>query len=47
MVKEDCPVHIVKHISTLRIKFPIEAVLEHGIKTVHVLIGETKGNQFM
>ena len=47
LVKRDCSLHIVKHISTLGENFCVGAVLEQGIKTVHVLIGETKCIQFM
>ena len=47
LVKEGCSLHIVKHISTLCKNFSTEAVLEQGIKRVHVLMGETKCIQFM
>ena len=47
LVKGDCSLHIVKHISTLCNKFSAESVLEHGTKTVHVLIDEPKCIQFL
>ena len=47
LVKRDCSLHIVKHISTFCHFFSIEAVLEQGIRTFHVLISETKCIQFM
>ena len=47
LVKGDCSLHIVKHVCTLCNIFSAESVLEQGIKTVHVLIGETKCIQYM
>ena len=47
LVKGDYSLHIVKHKSNLCKNFDIEAVFEQGVKTVHVLIGETKCIQFM
>ena len=47
LVKRECSLHIFKHNFTLCKNFAIEAVLEQGIETVHMLIGETKSIQLM
>ena len=47
LVKGDCSLHIAKQFSTLCINVSAESVLEQGIRTVHVLIGETECIQFM
>ena len=47
LLKGECSLHIVRHISTLCNNFSIEAVLEQGIQTVDVLIGEAECIQFM
>ena len=47
VVKMNCPMHIIKEISTFDNKFATEAVLEKCIQTVHVLLVETECTQFL
>ena len=46
MMKRDCSLHVLEHISALWNTFSFERVFEQGIRTVHVLIVETKMYQF-
>ena len=45
--KMNCPLQIIKDLSTLDNNFALEAVLEKRIQTVHVLIVETECIQFL
>ena len=47
LVEMDCPLQTIKELSTLDNYFPIEAVLEKCIQTVHVLVVETECIQFL
>ena len=47
LVKMNCPVHIIKDLSTLHNTFATELVLEMCIETVHVLAVETDGIQIL
>ena len=47
LLKAECSLQFVKHISNIGKNFPFEAVLEQGIRTFHVLKVETKCIQFM
>ena len=41
VIKVNCSLHVIKHLSTLYINFFTESILEKCIQTVHVLMGET------
>ena len=43
----NCPLQIIKKLSTLDNIFDTEAVFEKCIETVHVLVVETECNQFL
>ena len=43
----NCPVHIIKDLSTLDNTFANELILEMSIETVHVLAVETDGIQIL
>ena len=47
VIKVNCSLHVIKHLSTLCNNFSTESVLEKCIQTVHVLIGETKCIQLL
>ena len=47
LVEMNCPLRIIKELSTLDNTFAIEAVLEKRIQTVHVLVVETECIQFL
>ena len=47
LVEMNCPLQIIKELSTLENNFVTEAVLEKCIQTVHVLVVETEGIQFL
>ena len=47
LVEKNCPLQFIKEWSTLDNKFATEAVLEKCIQTVHVLVVETEGIQFL
>ena len=47
LVEMNCPLQIIKELSTLDNNFAIEAVLEKRIQTVHVLVVETECIQFL
>ena len=42
VIKVNCSLHVIKHLSTLCKNFSTESILEKCIQTVHVLIGEDK-----
>ena len=42
LVEMNCPLQIIKELSTFDNNFAIEAVLEKCIQTVHVLVVETE-----
>ena len=43
----NCPLQIIKEMSTFHINFATESVLENCLQTVHVLMKETKCIQFL
>ena len=43
----NCPMHIIKELSTLDNNFATESVLERCIHTAHVLVVETKCFNFL
>ena len=47
LVEMNCPLQIIKDLSTLDNNFANEAVLEKCIQTVHVLVVETECIQFL
>ena len=47
LVEMNCPLQIIKELSTLENNFAIEAVLEKRIQTVHVLLVETECIHFL
>ena len=47
LVEMNCPLQIIKELSTLENNFATEAVLEKSIQTVHVLVVETECIQFL
>ena len=47
LVEMNCPLQLIKELSTLENNFATEAVLEKCIKTVHVLVVETECIQFL
>ena len=47
LVEMNCPLQIIKELSTLDNNFAIEAVLEKRIQTVHLLEVETECIQFL
>ena len=47
LVKMNCPLQIIKELSTPNNNFATEAVLEKCILTVHLLIVETECIQFL
>ena len=47
LIKIDCSVHIVKHLTTLDNNISSEWTIEQCIETVHVLISETQWFQFL
>ena len=47
LVEMNCPLQIVKELSTLENNFATEAVLEKCMQTVHVLVVETKCIHFL
>ena len=47
LVEINCPLQIIKKLSTLENNFATEAVLEKFIQTVHVLVVETECIQFL
>ena len=47
LVEMNCPLQIIKELSTLDNTFAIEAVPEKRIQTVHVLVVETECIQFL
>ena len=47
LVEINCPLQIIKELSTLDNNFATEAVLEKCIQTVHVLLVETESIQFL
>ena len=47
VVEMNCSLHIIKELYTLDNNFATEAVLEKGVKTVHVLVVETECVQFL
>ena len=47
LVEMNCPLQIIKVLSTLDNNFANEAVLEKCIQTVHVLVVETECIQFL
>ena len=47
LVEMNCPLQIIKDLSTLENNFVTEAVLEKCIQTVHVLVVETECMQFL
>ena len=47
LVEMNCPLKIIKELSTLDNNFATEAVLENCIQTVHVLLVETECIQFL
>ena len=47
LVEINCPLQIIKEVSTLDNNFATEAVLQKWIQTVHVLIGEAKCIQLL
>ena len=47
VIKVNRSLHVIKHSSTLWKIFYAQSVLEQGIQTVHVFIGETKCIQSM
>ena len=46
VVEMNCPLDVIKDLSTLDNNFATEAVLEKCIQTVHVLVVETECIQF-
>ena len=47
LVEMNCPLQIIKKLSTVNNNIAAEAVLENCIQTVHVLVVETKCIQFL
>ena len=47
LVEMNCPLQIIEELSTRDNNFAAEAALEKGIQTVHVLVVETQGIQFL
>ena len=47
LVEMNCPLQIIKELSTLDNNFATEALLKKCIQTVHVLVVETEGIQFL
>ena len=47
LVEMNCPLQIIKELSTLDKNFATEAVLEKCIQTLHVLVVETECIQFL
>ena len=47
VVEMNCPLQIIKELSTLDNNFTTEAVLEKSIQTVHVLVLETECIRFL
>ena len=47
LIEVNCPLQIVKELSTLENNFSTEAVLEKCIQTTHVLVVETECIQFL
>ena len=47
LVEMNCPLQIIKELSTLGNNFVTEAVLEKRIQTVHLLVIETECIQFL
>ena len=47
LVEMNCPLQVIKELSTLDNNIATEAVIEEGIKAVHVLVVETECIQFL
>ena len=47
LIKVNCSLHVIKHLSTLWNNFSTESILEKCIQTVHVLKGEAKRIQLL
>ena len=47
LLEMNCPLQIIEELSTLENNFTTEAVLEKCIQTVHVMVVETEGIQFL
>ena len=47
LVETNCPLQVVKELSTLEDNFVTEAVLEKCLQTVHVLVDETECIQIL
>ena len=47
VIKVNCSLHVIKHLSTLCNNFSSGSILEECIQTVHVLIGEAKSIQLL
>ena len=47
VIKVNCSLHVIKHLSTLCNNFSIESILEKCIQTVHMLMGEAKCIQLL
>ena len=47
VIKVNCSLQVIKHLSTLCNNVSTESILEKCIQTVHVLIGEAKCVQFL
>ena len=47
VIKVNCSLHVIKHLSTLCNNFSTESIHEKCIQTVHVLIGEAKRIPFL
>ena len=47
VIEKNCPLHIIKDLSTLDSNFASEMIIEKCMQTVHVLVAETELVQFL